>query len=1071
MQDIQNEEQVTPTEGNRAICILGMHRSGTSAVARVLNLLGVYLGKQENIMPPGPDNPEGFWENTKIVEIHDRLFQTLGYSWDTTLPLPHEWWKFPEVKPFKEELKQLIIEEFSYCKLRGWKDPRTCILLPLWIELLKELKVDLSFVIVTRNPLEVADSLTRRNGFTADKGWAIWFLYMINALYWSQGYKRTLISYEDFMQDWKREIRRAITELSIPWKEDEENFTRQAGKFIKPQLRHHSRSVNEAFALLPKPIAELYELCLEKDEIKSAANSAKVNQLFTVYETISQISIFEQNLRSVIVQRDRELKTLQKDIQLLQRGLAEKDTELMLIRSSLGWRMIELYRRLADRLFPGGTKRRQLYELTSKSLKVLLTEGPFELAKKIKGWFKGRRELRNPRPTMIKKSLFRKVSSLTDRFEPFSFPANDQPKASIIIPVYNKWLYTYNCLRSIANNTSDVPYEVIVVDNASEDETGEWLDRIENLVVIKNNENEGFIKACNKGAGAARGEFLVFLNNDTVVLPGWLSALIGTLQGELSVGAVGAKLLYPDGRLQEAGGIIWNDASGWNYGRNDSPDKSKYNFVREVDYCSGACLAIKKEIFKRCNGFDERYYPAYFEDSDLCFAVRKLGYKVLYQPKAEIIHFEGITAGKEVSSGVKSFQVTNKPKFYEKWQSTLREKHWPPESNQVWRSRRHGKKPEVLMMDHYVPEWDKDSGSFYMRNMIEIFLKLGWNITFYPDNLTPLEPYTSQLEQIGVEVIYGQRNFDTFMRERRNQFDLALLRRPDFSFPKIDVIRKLSPGTRIVYDTSDLHFLREQRRAELEGNKAALLSSERYKAKELYLAKTADVTFVVTEYERRNLLELDPTLKVAVIPNIHPIPERQPPPFEDRRGIMFLGSYAHTPNVDGVTWFVTSVWPLIRKELPDIEFYIIGSNPNEEVKRLAKQPGVKVTGWVQDVGPWFDKCRLFVSPLRYGAGMKGKIGHAMSYGLPVVTTSIGAEGMELEDGKTAFIKDDPVEFARTVVMLYQSRDLWEQIAKNAVEHVRTNYTPEVVLECVARVLRDLGLSNYNNPSLKNRYTI
>jgi 2-polyprenyl-3-methyl-5-hydroxy-6-metoxy-1,4-benzoquinol methylase len=260
------------------------------------------------------------------------------------------------------------------------------------------------------------------------------------------------------------------------------------------------------------------------------------------------------------------LKRLRYMLAEKERLLSEKNTELLLIYSSFGWRIIQRYRAVADRLFPGGTKRRQLYELTSKSLKVLLTEGPFELAKKIKGWFKGRRELRNPRPTMIKKSLFRKVSLLTDRFEPFSFPANDQPKASIIIPVYNKWLYTYNCLRSIANNTSDVPYEVIVVDNASEDETGEWLDRIENLVVIKNNENEGFIKACNKGAGAARGEFLVFLNNDTVVLPGWLSALIGTLQGEPSVGAVGAKLLYPDGRLQEAGGIIWNDASGWNYG-------------------------------------------------------------------------------------------------------------------------------------------------------------------------------------------------------------------------------------------------------------------------------------------------------------------------------------------------------------------------------------------------------------------------------------------------------------------------------------------------------------------------
>lgn len=375
MQDIQNEEQFTPTEGNRAVCILGMHRSGTSAVARVLNLLGVYLGKEENIMPPGPDNPEGFWENTKIVEIHDRLLQTLGYGWDTTLPLPHEWWRFPEVKPFKEELKKLVTEEFSDCKLWGWKDPRTCILLPFWIELLKELKVDLSFVIVTRNPLEVADSLTRRNGFSAEKGWAMWFLYMVNALYWSQSYKRTLISYEDFMQDWKQEIRRAITELSIPWPEDEENFTGQVGKFIKPQLRHHSRSVNEAFALLPKPIAELYELCLEKDEIESAANSAKVNQLFTVYETISQIGVFEHKLQFVTEQLDRELTNLQAVVEQKERQLQDVFVQLETIQSSLPFKLLARYNRWRERLLPEGTRRYRLYRLLIKAAHVALDEG------------------------------------------------------------------------------------------------------------------------------------------------------------------------------------------------------------------------------------------------------------------------------------------------------------------------------------------------------------------------------------------------------------------------------------------------------------------------------------------------------------------------------------------------------------------------------------------------------------------------------------------------------------------------------------------------------------------------
>lgn len=266
MQNTQLLEQIKSTESSRAICVLGMHRSGTSAVTRIFNLLGVYLGKQQDIMPPAPDNPEGFWEHSKIVDIHDHILQTLGYSWDTTLPLPHKWWKYPEVKPLKEKLTRLILEEFSDCKLWGWKDPRTCILLPLWREILSELNIDLSFVIVTRNPLEVADSLTKRNGFPAVKGWAMWFLYTVNALYWSHGYERAFVSYEDLVQDWQNEIHQAATKLSLPWPEDERSFVRQVDGFIKPQLRHHRRSIGEAFLLLPKPISQLYEICLEKGE-------------------------------------------------------------------------------------------------------------------------------------------------------------------------------------------------------------------------------------------------------------------------------------------------------------------------------------------------------------------------------------------------------------------------------------------------------------------------------------------------------------------------------------------------------------------------------------------------------------------------------------------------------------------------------------------------------------------------------------------------------------------------------------------------------------------------------------
>ncbi|MGB9830748.1 MAG: sulfotransferase family protein [Fervidicoccus fontis] len=288
-------EQFRSLTNTKAICILGMHRSGTSVITRVLNLIGVYFGDEDSFVPPAPDNPEGFWENAAIVDVHARIFQALGRGWDRwdlPLPMPYKWWNSPAVKAYRDELINLIVKQFSSHTLWGWKDPRTCICLPLWKEILTELKVKFSFVIVVRNPLEVAESLTRRNGFTVSKGWALWWLYTLNALYWTQGYKRVLICYEDFMKNWEKELHYVVTELSIPWPENEEYFVRKADEFIKPQLRHHMRNEKEALLLLPEPIAQLYQICLER-KIDTALNIAKVNELFRIHHAISQLKLDE----------------------------------------------------------------------------------------------------------------------------------------------------------------------------------------------------------------------------------------------------------------------------------------------------------------------------------------------------------------------------------------------------------------------------------------------------------------------------------------------------------------------------------------------------------------------------------------------------------------------------------------------------------------------------------------------------------------------------------------------------------------------------------------------------------
>jgi len=260
---------------------------------------------------------------------------------------------------------------------------------------------------------------------------------------------------------------------------------------------------------------------------------------------------------------------------------------------------------------------------------------------------------------------------------PIMLPNMPSPRVSIVIPVFNQALYTYNCLLTLQACDQTISKEVIIINNASTDETAELLAQLQGAFTILNNEeNQGFVHACRQGAEVARGEFILFLNNDTQVMPGWLSNSLKAMDSDQTIGITGSKLIYPDGRLQEAGGIIFNDASGYNYGRSQNPLLPQFNQDRIVDYCSGASLMIRKSLWAQL-GFDLRYAPAYYEDTDLCFAARQAGYQVLYCHNSEVIHHEGKTAGTDINSGYKAFQAVNRKKFQEKWQAVLAT-HLPP---------------------------------------------------------------------------------------------------------------------------------------------------------------------------------------------------------------------------------------------------------------------------------------------------------------------------------------------------------------------------------------------------------
>jgi GT2 family glycosyltransferase len=661
----------------------------------------------------------------------------------------------------------------------------------------------------------------------------------------------------------------------------------------------------------------------------------------------------------------------------------------------------------------------------------------------------------------IRSKLFRKASSIqvftstvpvAGNYHELNFPHCDNPLISIVIPVYNKFEYTFHCLKSILANSTDQLYEVIVVDDCSQDETAAELARIKGIKVIRNETNGGFIFSSNTGASAARGEFLVLCNNDTEPQPQWLSALRNTFTDFPNAGMVGAKLLYPDGSLQEAGGIVWRDGSAWNYGRNDDPNKPEYSWCRQVDYCSGACLMLRRDDYFALGMFDTLYAPAYCEDSDLAFKVRAAGKKVYYQPLARVIHFEGVSCGTDVTSGVKEYQVANQRKLFARWEHVLRE-HRPNGVMPELEKERYVKK-RVLVIDSLVLMPDRDSGSLRMFNLLKVFQSLGYKVTFAPNNLQYDEKYTSLLQGLGIQCLYYPyvKSIQAHLQQAGNLYQVVLLSRADLAERHIDDVRRLCPQAQILFDTVDLHFLREQRLAALTGNKTQIEAANMRKVQELDIARKAHQTLIVSPVEIDMFHAEAPDVKVALLSNIHKA-EGRGAGFAERSDILFIGNFNHPPNIDGMHWFIDEVFPLLHQQKPELRLRIVGASAPKSL--IAKgNANIVFDGFVDDIAPLFNQVKLSIAPLRYGAGVKGKINSSMSFGVPVVATSVGAEGMGLVHDTDVLIADEAAAFAAQICRLYDDEQLWYALSNAGIDNIERCFSFAVATEQLRKVLAD-----------------
>lgn len=635
------------------------------------------------------------------------------------------------------------------------------------------------------------------------------------------------------------------------------------------------------------------------------------------------------------------------------------------------------------------------------------------------------------------------------------FTPKAPPICSILMTTYGKAALTLASLRSIRTH-ADGPYELIIVDNGSGATVQALLGRLQGAIVIRNKTNRGYGPACNQAAAASSSALLLLINNDAELLSGSLAAAREALASAPDIGAVCGMILNPNGRLQEAGCALFDDGSAIGYGRGDDPDRSLYLFRRPVAFGSGCLLLTPRAVWGRLGGFDERFFPVYYEDVDYCVRLADIGLRVLYEPRAIAIHAEYSSSGSQTAAE-RAIALQHKV-FCEKHGARLH--RYPTRSADSLRWRSAGDRKKVLVIDDRVPHDELGTGLPRTAQILRALADRGYEVAYLPTYRGP-EPQRIDRATLPreVEFVVERGDEDPIRRhlgERPSHYDLWLVSRPH-NMERLQRILKMAPTLRghaaLLYDAEAIFALRSIERGRLLP-KHAVADPEAAIAAEIALTADAEAITAVSAREAA-LLGQRSSAEIACLG--YPLRAKPTPhPFDARRDMLFVGPLLEptTPNADSILWFATYVLPRLRGLAGDSAAPRLICVGDCRIDDLKTHPDIDLVGKVADLAPYFDRARIFVAPTRFSAGLPIKLLTAAAYGVPAVATPPLVAQLGWQDGRDilAAPAEDGEAFAAACWRLYNDSGLWQNLRANALRRIEQEHDPEEFADRLAAIV-------------------